>query len=396
MSDCVSPFFTKCLRVFLFSICIVILWLSSQIHFNRTERYSDKASLAFDMAQGVFRATDVSESGPTGPKYEVYNCKTYLHKKPGSLPDFLVAGVHKGGSTALFGYLSQHGSIYPSACKEVNFFSRDELWSKGLHFYRRHFHDLSNTPGVITGEGTPNYIRNPTATLRIAKSLPNVSVLVALRDPTERFISQYVGFVDRKLTKLSCDEYWEKELEEINMCVSTYKKESYEPSPTNIGLNEAEALNVVASGSKLYRDPLERKPPSSCEEDDQSCVYRYCLSVLHENAISRGVYVDQLVRWLHFYPAKQILPLQSETLQGSTAETMQKVVSFLGLRMYNAKELEAFHKTRVGSSHHANPLSQQCDRSRIRSYYAKDNRILYDVLKAQWPEVGDQWSIWES
>lgn len=75
------------------------------------------------------------------------------------LPDFIVIGVVKGGTTSLLKYLDQHPLIVTSAKKESHFF--DEHFDKGLLWYKRHFplQPWLNQSNVLTGEASPAYFR---------------------------------------------------------------------------------------------------------------------------------------------------------------------------------------------------------------------------------------------
>jgi hypothetical protein len=66
------------------------------------------------------------------------------------LPDFLILGIMKSGTTWLYRWLEQHPNIFLSAIKEPNFFSRDEVWSKGLQWYSELF--AAAEDGQLAGE----------------------------------------------------------------------------------------------------------------------------------------------------------------------------------------------------------------------------------------------------
>ena len=128
--------------------------------------------------------------------YTVHQCRQCRRKTPGKAPSFIIAGVHKGGTTSLFGNFAKHSDVVMSCCKETNFFSDDRLYKKGLDFYLSHFHtSKAADSGIMTGEGTPNYIRDPKVPARIKQVLPDVKVIISLRNPVERFVSHFVGLV---------------------------------------------------------------------------------------------------------------------------------------------------------------------------------------------------------
>src|SRR5207249_2276295 len=67
------------------------------------------------------------------------------------LPDFLIVGAQKSGTTSLYHYLSAHRLVMPAATKEIHFFNSN--YHRGLSWYRSHF--PLNRPAKITGEATP-------------------------------------------------------------------------------------------------------------------------------------------------------------------------------------------------------------------------------------------------
>src|SRR4030066_135636 len=118
-----------------------------------------------------------------------------------ALPDFLIIGTQKGGTSSLFHLLIQHPQIHPldSKVKEVHYFDRRRNYKKGELWYRSHFplRDTIN-PGELVGEATPAYLFFPDAAKRIQKDLPNAKLICLLRNPTERAISHYFMQVREK------------------------------------------------------------------------------------------------------------------------------------------------------------------------------------------------------
>ena len=108
------------------------------------------------------------------------------------LPNFLIIGAKRCGTTHLFNTLRHHPQIKLSRYKETAYFAKDEMYEKGELFYRSHFPlNLFVSPDTMVGEATPGYLAHPKAAIRIKQDLPNAKLIVMLRDPTERFISSY-------------------------------------------------------------------------------------------------------------------------------------------------------------------------------------------------------------
>lgn len=350
--------------------------------------------------------------------FDTYACRKYFHATKGSLPDFLIAGAHKAGSTALYGYLVQHGHVRPSSCKETRFFTLDILWKRGIKYYRRHFYDTSETPWVLTGEGTPSYIRHPIAPVRIAHTLPRVKVITTLRNPVERFVSHYVGFVERNLTTHTCKTFWRSSIEELDSCAAEITSSGAlplnfgdAPAAAEVdGLDPWDALRYYigdsAQISKIFSSktnlgPAVRphRPPvqarASCAGPLSSeCIRRNCLWSNFDNAIARSIYVDQIVRWLRYFKPDQLLFIQAEKLYQDTPTTLQEVAAFLGLRPFSDSEIARFSETHRGSSHHTSPLATTCNRRIIAAYFERDNELLNALLAAQYPSVHARWVPW--
>jgi hypothetical protein len=124
------------------------------------------------------------------------------------MPNFLVIGAGKAGTTSLYHYLKQHPQIYISPVKEPNFFAFE---GKKLNFrgpdakneikriitniedYRALFRGVSNEKAI--GEISPRYLSHPEAPERIRRYVPDAKLIAVLRDPVERAYSSYLMWV---------------------------------------------------------------------------------------------------------------------------------------------------------------------------------------------------------
>jgi hypothetical protein len=105
----------------------------------------------------------------------------------GPLPDFLVVGVPKGGTTSLAAWLAAHPGIHMAWQKEVDFFQA--RWDRGVDWYRANFREAR--PGQLVGEATPWYLAHPLAPQRMAATVPQARLVALLRNPVDRAYSQY-------------------------------------------------------------------------------------------------------------------------------------------------------------------------------------------------------------
>ncbi len=115
-------------------------------------------------------------------------------KGPGLLPNLLVIGAMKGGTTSLWEYLRQHPEIFMSPTKEIHYFDEASHRNRGVGWYEQHFEGASAEHRIV-GEATPAYTRFPLhrdVPARAAELLPGVKLVYVLRDPVARIRSHYL------------------------------------------------------------------------------------------------------------------------------------------------------------------------------------------------------------
>lgn len=112
------------------------------------------------------------------------------------LPDFIVIGAQKSGTTSLFLLLNKNPKIFLPLKKETQFFSSAQLYPKGIEWYSAE--NFANSPdGTCAGEISPQYMFNTNVPRRIHAALPNTKLIAILRDPLDRAYSQYKMSVRR-------------------------------------------------------------------------------------------------------------------------------------------------------------------------------------------------------
>ncbi|HVU75065.1 MAG TPA: sulfotransferase [Mycobacteriales bacterium] len=129
-------------------------------------------------------------------------------KVPSSrLPDFLVIGASKAGTTSLAAYLAAHPQIFMARRKEVRYFDTDGVWEQGeygLAWYRTHF---EGSEGYLrVGEATPTYLSTREGAARIKATLPDAKLIVMLREPGARAYSHWCHAVAWKGDDRTFDE----------------------------------------------------------------------------------------------------------------------------------------------------------------------------------------------
>lgn len=132
------------------------------------------------------------------------------------LPNFLIIGAAKSGTTALHNYLAAHPDIYMTSRKEPHFFSYDPHYQNGItdpslktrvRFTTSLTEYLSLFERVTTeraiGEVSPSYLPSPIAAHRVRETIPDARLIAVLRDPAERAFSQLMMLSSRGYIDLS-------------------------------------------------------------------------------------------------------------------------------------------------------------------------------------------------
>ncbi len=105
----------------------------------------------------------------------------------GTLPNFLVIGAMKSGTSSLAYHLGRHPDIFVSPKKELYFFN--DRFDRGLDWYRSQFTEGAGS--AVIGEATASYIYDRVALDRMAEIVPEARLLAILRDPVDRAYAHY-------------------------------------------------------------------------------------------------------------------------------------------------------------------------------------------------------------
>ena len=116
------------------------------------------------------------------------------------LPNFIIVGAPKAGTTSLYHYLSEHPQIFMSEPKELNFFSKEEIIEQGLYYQDFKAKDLEGykklfdkaTDRMAVGEGSVSYLFYSDTPNKIKETIPDVKIIILLRDPVSRGFSHYL------------------------------------------------------------------------------------------------------------------------------------------------------------------------------------------------------------
>ena len=248
------------------------------------------------------------------------------------LPAFIIIGAQKGGTTSLYNYLIQHPQIAAAQEKEIRFF--DYKYANGLDWYRAHFPRRRSAGAprtLISGEASPNYLYDPRPPARIAQLLPDVRLIVLLRNPVDRAFSSY----------------------QMNI------RRGYET------LGFAEAL---AAEAERLDGELERVESGAIRVSRARQYYSY---------IDRGRYAEQLERWLRYFARDRLLLLRSEDFFTRPAEALCTTLAFLDLPEH------AIDTHQVHNAGHYAELDPVL-RTRLQAEFVDHNRRLAALTGLDW------------
>lgn len=253
-------------------------------------------------------------------------------------PQAIIIGVKKGGTRALLEYLRLHPDVKAPG-PEPHFF--DRYYYKGLDWYRKQM--PPSYPHQLTIEKTPSYFVTPEVPARLHNMSRDIRLLVVVRDPVTRAISDYTQAVSKR---------------------------------HDAGTFEAMAFLNGTTG----------------------------LVDTSWSAIKIGVYARHVERWLQYFPLKQFHFVSGERLISNPVLEMTKVQDFLGLKRYIGEKHFSFNSTKKfpcwwksedsviphclgktkGRSH---PFIHPASVQRLRDFYRPFNMKFYRMVgqNFNWP-----------
>jgi len=251
------------------------------------------------------------------------------------LPDFLIIGFPKCGTTSLYEYLIQHPDIHPPVGKEIDYF--DRLYHKGLNWYKVRFPVIFQKNYInkilgkkfLTGEATPRYIIHPHAPKRIKKIIPNSKFIVLLRNPVDRAFSHHQMNLKNDYEYCSFDEAIKNEKKRIE---GRYEK--------------------MIKDQNYY----------SWDYD----LFAY---------MQQGIYFDKIKKWFDVFPKEQFLFLQSEIFLKNPSIVYHQALKFLKLSKWEPEEYRLFKK-RSDEQSNINPQL----RKQLNEFFKPHNEKLFELI----------------
>lgn len=252
-------------------------------------------------------------------------------------PSAVIIGAQKCGTTSLFKYLREHPRIRAPRTKESRYF--DKRWDRGLEWYARQFPRRSMFSSADTTlDASPASLLDPKSPQRAARTLPDATIIVLLRNPIDRAYSQYRHNIRR------------------GRAVESFEDEI---------AREPERLARAAEGRYINKD------------------------FFHASYLTRGHYARQIRAWLdHFDPSRTII-LQSEAMFADPQRSLDAVTDRMGLPHHRLRNAEAHG---FGGAH--DPVKPET-RAALERYFAPFNRELAELLHSlpvardtDWPTDG--------
>ena len=241
------------------------------------------------------------------------------------LPDFLIIGAQKAGTTALYAYLRRHPDITGPAWKEVSFFDRH--WPRGASWYRGNFPNVLRVRGDLVGEASPSYLFHPLVPSLVAELLPEAKLIALVRNPVDRALSHYHHEVALGRESLSFEDALAVEGERLR-----------------------------GEEERLLAEPGYFSP-----------------AWWNHTYKARGRYAEQLERWLEVFPRERLLVLPSEELLAEPEPAHARVLEFLGAAPHR---LDSY--PRVFERDYESMTADT--RAQLAEEFAEPNRRLYELL----------------
>ena len=246
------------------------------------------------------------------------------------LPDFLVIGAKRCGTTSLFYHLPEHPCISKSPHDNMGFFN--DNFHLGVNWYKSFFPNIftrnkikSEFGNFLAFDVTTTYMEEESTANNVYQIKPNMKIIVILRNPVDRAYSQYHLSVRQTAERRSFEDVVEENMNRLN-------KESHERHET--------------------------KPKFSAEED---------------NYLKKGLYAQQLRHWLNIFPMESMLILSTEEFESNQQAIYNKIFEFLNISQFEVKNTEKMEKGNY-------PQMKSETRSLLLDYFRSHNNELFKLV----------------
>ena len=246
------------------------------------------------------------------------------------LPDFIIIGTVRSGSTSLYYNICEHPSVVEAAYDEIGYFDSNyhlgENWYRSMFPTQKIMNKIREDTGYsITGEDTPFYFWKKEVAERILSDMPETKLIVILRNPVDRAYSNYNLAVRENNEKLTFEEAIDEEMEFLS--------------------------------KNSFRDTVDR----------------------FRSYLTKGMYVNQIKPWLDVFSREQLHFLSTEQMKNEPCETLDLVFKFLSVPSYDIKNLQ---ERKLANYKKMNENT----REQLIKYYKSYNKEFFGIInqKFEW------------
>ena len=243
------------------------------------------------------------------------------------LPNFIIIGTVRSGSTSLYYNICEHPAVLSAAYDEIGFF--DSNFHLGINWYRSMFPTQKemekvrkHTNFAITGEDTPFYFWKKEAAERIFEIIPHSKLIAIFRNPVDRAYSNYNLGIRKKTEELSFEDAIDEE------------------------------MNFMKNHT--FRESVDRR----------------------RSYLSKGLYANQFKIWRNVFSENQIHAISMEEMEKYPEETLLKVFRFLGIPDYSIKNPQKQKSARYEKM-------RSKTRERLLDYYRPHNEKFFQMIQRE-------------
>ena len=249
------------------------------------------------------------------------------------IPDFLVIGAKRCGTTSLYQHLPEHPCISKSPYDNMGFFN--DNFHLGVNWYKSFFPTTftrnkikSKFGGFLAFDVTTKYMEEESTANNVYQTKPNMKIIIILRNPVDRAYSQYHLSVRQTAERRSFEDVVEENMNRLN-------KESHEH--------------------------YEIKPRFSAKED---------------NYLKKGLYALQLRYWLKIFPRENILIVSTEEFESNQQIIYNKIFEFLNISKFEVKNTKKMEKGNY-------PPIKSETRNLLLDYFRPHNHELFELINME-------------
>jgi len=249
------------------------------------------------------------------------------------IPDFLVIGAKRCGTTSLYQHLPEHPCISKSPHDNMGFFN--DNFHLGVNWYKSFFPTTftrkkikSKFGNFLAFDVTTKYMEEESTANNVYQTKPNMKIIIILRNPVDRAYSQYHLSVRQTAERRSFEDVVEENMNRLN-------KESHEH--------------------------YEIKPRFSAKED---------------NYLKKGLYALQLRYWLKILPRENILIVSTEEFESNQQIIYNKIFEFLNISKFEVKNTKKMQKGNY-------PPIKSETRNLLLDYFRPHNHELFELINME-------------